>query len=440
VAVHKDGKPGLKARRAAISLVQGVTLHQRPLDQLLETDADFRALEGRDRSFAHALAATSLRHGGEISAILAKFLAKPLPRSSGMAVDVLGTAVAQLLFMDTSAHAAIDLGVDLAKQDKKAQHFSGLINAVLRKVASEGKNTLATLNGPRLNTPDWLWQQWVSAYGDETAQEIAAAHLVEAPLDISVKDRPAHWASVLDGELLPTGSIRVPLGEKSLTELPGFKEGEWWVQDAAAALPVKLLGDIKGQSVLDLCAAPGGKTAQLVAQGAVVTAVDDSVSRMNRLRENLGRLAFNATMILSDVLAMPTSTLYDAVLLDAPCSATGTIRRHPDLMYLKSADQLAALVDLQQKMLAHAARLVKPGGQLVYCVCSLSPLEGERQVFKFLRAHSDFALDPILPSELGGQSQFVTQAGLMRCLPSMKIGSQAGLDGFFAARLKNVIS
>ncbi len=440
MAVIKDGKPGLKARRAAIILLQGVTLNQRPLDQLLETDADFRALEGRDRSFAHALAATSLRHGGEINAILAKFLARPLPRSSGMAVDVLSTAVAQLLFMSISAHAAIDLGVDLAKQDKKAQHFSGLINAVLRKVASEGKNTLATLNGPRLNTPDWLWQQWVSAYGDETAQEIAAAHLVEAPLDISVKDRPAHWALVLDGELLPTGSIRVSLGEKSLTELPGFKEGEWWVQDAASALPVKLLGDIKGQSVLDLCAAPGGKTAQLVAQGAVVTSVDDSVSRMNRMRENLGRLGFNATMILSDVLAMPTSTLYDAVLLDAPCSATGTIRRHPDLMYLKSADQLAALVELQQKMLTHTARLVKPGGQLVYCTCSLSPLEGERQVFKFLRAHSDFALDPILPSELGGQSQFVTQAGLMRCLPSMKIGSKTGLDGFFAARLKNVIS
>ncbi len=440
MAVNNDGKPGLKARRAAISLVQGVTLNQRPLDQLLETDADFRALEGRDRSFAHALAATTLRHGGEINAILARFLAKPLPRSSGMAVDVLGTAVAQLLFMDISVHAAIDLGVDLAKQDRKAQHFSGLINAVLRKVASEGKNTLATLNGPRLNTPDWLWQQWVSAYGDETAQEIAAAHLVEAPLDISVKDRPGHWASVLDGELLPTGSIRLSPGEKSLTVLPGFKEGEWWVQDAASALPVNLLGDIKGQSVLDLCAAPGGKTAQLVAQGAVVTAVDNSVSRMNRMRENLIRLKFTAAMILSDVLAMPTSTLYDAVLLDAPCSATGTIRRHPDLMYLKSSDQLAALVELQQKMLAHAARLVKPGGLLIFCTCSLSPLEGERQVFKFLRAHAGFALAPIQASELGGQSQFVTQAGLMRCLPSMKIGSKTGLDGFFAARLKNVIS
>jgi 16S rRNA (cytosine967-C5)-methyltransferase len=440
VKIDKDGKPGLKARRAAISLLQGVTLDQRPLDQLLETDPEFGALEGRDRSFAHALAATSLRHGGEINAILAQFLAKPLPRASGMAIDILSTAVAQVLFMEIGAHAAIDLAVDLAKQDKKAQHFSGLINAVLRKVSGEGKISLATLNGPKLNTPDWLWQQWVSAYGEKVAQEIAAAHLVEAPLDISVKDRPGHWASVLDGELLPTGSIRLSLGEKSLTGLPGFKEGEWWVQDAASALPVKLLGDIKGRAVLDLCAAPGGKTAQLVAQGAVVTAVDDSVPRMNRMRENLRRLGFNAAMILSDVLAMPTGTLYDAVLLDAPCSATGTIRRHPDLMYLKSSDQLNALVDLQQKMLTHAALSVKPGGQLVYGTCSLSPLEGERQVFKFLRAHSDFVLDPILPSELGGQSQFVTQAGLMRCLPSMKIGANSGLDGFFAARLRRLIS
>jgi 16S rRNA (cytosine967-C5)-methyltransferase len=436
VSGQKNAKPGLLARRAAISLLQGVTLDQQPLDQLLETNSEFRHLEGRDRSFAHALVASSLRHGGEIKAVLGKFLAKPLPRSSGMAVDILTIAAAQLLFMDVSPHAAIDLSVDLAKQDKKAQHFSGLINAVLRKVATDGKAVLKKLDGARLNTPDWLWEQWVAAYGEQAARDIAVSHLYEAPLDISVKDKPEYWTEHLKGELLPTGTIRLGSGERNLQDLPGFAAGEWWVQDAASALPAKLLGDVAGKSVLDLCAAPGGKTAQLASAGAVVTAVDDSLTRMHRLRENLTRLKLTATTLLADVLSLPTDTLYDNVLLDAPCSATGTIRRHPDLIYLKSPQQLAELVSLQQKMLAHAARLVKPGGKLVYCTCSLSALEGERQAFNFLRAHEDFGLSPITPGDLAHQEQFITPAGLMRCLPSQTIGKGSGLDGFFAARLE----
>ncbi len=431
----KNEKPGLKARRAGISLLQGVTLDQQPLDQLLETKIEFRELEGRDRSFAHALVASSLRHGGEIKTILGKFLSKPLPRSSGMAVDILTIAAAQLLFMDVSPHATIDLSVDLAKQDKKAQHFSGLINAVLRKVSTDGKSALEKLDGPRLNTPDWLWEQWVSAYDEKTAREVATAHLIEAPLDISVKSNAEHWAAQLEGEVLPTGTIRLRSTDKNLQDLPGFSAGEWWVQDAASALPAKLLGDIRGQSVLDLCAAPGGKTAQLASAGAVVTAIDDSVSRMSRLRENLARLKLPVTTLLADVLSLQTDTLYDNVLLDAPCSATGTIRRHPDLIYLKTPQQIGRLAGLQQKMLEHAASLVKPGGNLVYCTCSLSPLEGERQVFKFLRAHENFVLSPISPEDLARQEQFITPAGLMRCLPSMAIGSSSGLDGFFAARL-----
>ncbi len=436
MSAAKHEKPGLLARRAAISLLQGVTLDQQPLDQLLEANAEFRLLEGRDRSFAHALVASSLRHGGEIKAVLGKFLAKPLPRSSGMAVDILIIAAAQLLFMEVSPHAAIDLSVDLAKQDKKAQHFSGLINAVLRKVSTDGKAALKNLDGARLNTPDWLWEQWVAAYGEKTARDIAASHLHEAPLDISVKDKPERWAEQLKGELLPTGTIRLQSGDSNLQALPGFSAGEWWVQDAASALPAKLLGDIKGRSVLDLCAAPGGKTAQLASAGAIVTAVDDSLTRMNRLRENLARLKLQVTTLLADVLSLPTDTLYNNVLLDAPCSATGTIRRHPDLIYLKSPQQVAGLVSLQQKMLSHAARLVRPGGKLVYCTCSLSPLEGERQVFNFLRAHEDFELSTIVPDDLARQAQFITPAGLMRCLPSMAIGKGSGLDGFFAARLE----
>ena len=430
----------MQARRAAISLLQGVTLDQQPLDQLLETNAEFCELEGRDRSFAHALVASSLRHGGEIKAILGKFLIKPLPRSSGMTVDILTVATAQLLFMDVSPHAVIDLSVDLAKQDKKAQHFSGLINAVLRKVSIGGKAILKDLDAPRLNTPDWLWEQWVSAYGEETARDIATSHLLEAALDISVKGKPEYWATELRGELLPTGTIRLASTDRNLQELPGFHIGEWWVQDAASALPVKLLGNIKGQSVLDLCAAPGGKTAQLASAGAIVTAVDDSPSRMETLQENLARLKLSARTRIADVLSLPADVLYDNVLLDAPCSATGTIRRHPDLVYLKSPQQLAGLVDLQQKMLERAASLVRPGGKLVYCTCSLSPLEGERQVFKFLRAHGNFVLSPLTAKDLAQQEQFITPAGLMRCLPSLTIGASPGLDGFFAARLDRLSS
>jgi 16S rRNA (cytosine967-C5)-methyltransferase len=436
VSASKNEKPGLQARHAAIGLLQGVTLDQQPLDQLLETNKEFRALEGRDRAFAHALAATSLRHGSEIKSVLGKFLSKPLPRSSGMAVDILTIAAAQLLFMEVGPHAVIDLSVDLAKQDKKAQHFAGLINAVLRRISTDGKAALENLDAPRLNTPDWLWEQWVAAYGDKLTRDIAQAHLLEAPLDISTKSRPEYWSGQLGGELLPTGTIRLASSDGSVQELPGFNEGEWWVQDAASALPAKLFGNIQGKSVLDLCAAPGGKTAQLTAAGAVVTAVDDSVPRMTRLRENLTRLNLPVTTLISDVLSLPTTTLYDHVLLDAPCSATGTVRRHPDLVYLKTPRQLDALVHLQEKMLRHAAGLVRRGGRLVYCVCSLSPLEGERQVFKFLRAHEEFELSPITPEDLARQAQFITPAGLMRCLPSMAIGNSSGLDGFFAARLE----
>ncbi|MGB8314337.1 MAG: RsmB/NOP family class I SAM-dependent RNA methyltransferase [Aestuariivirga sp.] len=432
----KNEKPGLQARRAAIGLLQGVTLDQQPLDQLLEENTGFRILEGRDRAFAHALVASSLRHGGEIKAVLGKFLTKPLPRSSGMAVDILTIAAAQLLFMDVSPHAVIDLSVDLAKQDKKAQHFSGLINAVLRKIATDGRAALENLEGPRLNTPDWLWEQWLAAYGDTATHEIAKAHQLEAPLDISVKDRPEYWSQQLGGKLLPTGTIRLASPDRSVQELSGFNGGEWWVQDAASALPARLFGNIEGKSVLDLCAAPGGKTAQLASAGAIVTAVDDSVSRMNRLRENLARLKLPVITLLSDLLSLPAETLYDNILLDAPCSATGTIRRHPDLVYLKSPKQLDGLVHLQEKMLNHAASLLRPGGTLVYCTCSLSPLEGERQIFKFLRAHEDFELSPITSEDLALQAQFVTPAGLLRCLPSMTIGNSSGLDGFFAARLE----
>ena len=382
-------------------------------------------LAPRDRGFLMAMVLTTLRHRGEIDAVIAVFLAKPLPRKSGSAALILMLGAAQLLFLDTPAHAAIDVSVRLAKADANATHFSGLINAVLRKIAVGGQEKLKGADGPRLNTPDWLWQRWSKAYGVETAHKIAAAHMLEPAIDIT--------GSGLQGTLLPTGSIRLDKTQGAIENLPGFHDGAWWVQDAAAAIPAKLLGELKGKTAVDLCAAPGGKTLQLCAAGATVTAVDNSAIRLERLRDNLKRAKFAAEVVVSDVLAMTGQ--FDAVLLDAPCSSTGTIRRHPDLPYLKTATQIAGLIALQARMLAHAATLVQPGGLLVYCTCSLEPQEGERQIDGFLAANPAFRIAPITAGECGIEAHMITPQGTLRTLPFMTIGGQAGLDGFYAARL-----
>ncbi|HUR44037.1 MAG TPA: RsmB/NOP family class I SAM-dependent RNA methyltransferase, partial [Aestuariivirga sp.] len=326
--------------------------------------------------------------------------------------------------------------VRLAKQDNNALHFAGLINAVLRKVAERGKATLEGLDRPRLNTPDWLWSQWSKTYGPDTAIEIATAHMMEPPLDLTVPRGVSSWAERLGGEILPTGSLRLGKAQGPVENLPGYGEGAWWVQDAASAIPARLLDEIGGQSVLDLCAAPGGKTLQLCAAGAEVTALDKSAGRLARLRDNLKRARFEADVILADALTFDPDKRFDAVLLDAPCSATGTIRRHPDLSYIKTAVEISALAPIQSRMLRQAAKLVKPGGTLVYCVCSLEVAEGERQVAPFLVQHPEFSVAPISVGEGGVDAHMLTEQGFLRTLPCMHIGGAAGLDGFFAVRLR----
>jgi 16S rRNA (cytosine967-C5)-methyltransferase len=365
--------------------------------------------------------------------VLNRFLTKPLPRSAGPARMILRLGAAQLLYMRTDAHAALDLSVELAKADVKAKHFTGLINAVLRKAS-----VAEAPSDARLNMPDWLWPELSQAYGDEAAHAIAQAHGMEAALDLSVAADPAHWTMTLSGQELPTGTVRLAQNDVSVTDLPGFDEGAWWVQDAAAALPVKLFGDVGGQSILDLCAAPGGKTAQLASMGAIVTAVDHSASRMSRVRDNLARLKLGAELIVADVMTFTGAGPYDGVLLDAPCSATGTMRRHPDVAHLKSARQVTELTALQARMLDRAAELVRPGGLLVYCVCSLLPAEGQAQTVSFLQRRPDFTTWPVTADDIGSQGQFVTPDGHLRTLPHMAIGGSHGLDGFFAARFRKV--
>jgi 16S rRNA (cytosine967-C5)-methyltransferase len=428
-AKPQNGKAGLASRRAAIAVLSIILGEARPFDDALMRD-HAGLLEPRDRAFVTALVQTSLRRKGECEAAVGRFLDKKLPRKSGHAELILLVSSAQLLYLEAPAHAVIDLAVTLAREDRDARHFAGLINAVLRKIVGT-----APVDKPHLNVPQFLWRRWTKNYGKKIAHEIAQAHVVQPPLDLTVKADPEEWAQRLGGVVLPTGSVRLRNKQSAIEALEGFGDGAWWVQDAAAALPVHLLGDIAGRTVLDLCAAPGGKTAQLAARGAQVTALDQSAPRMERVKQNLGRLRLSAELQVTDMLDFPVGRLFDAVLLDAPCSATGTIRRHPELPYIKSESQIAELASVQERLLDHAAKFLSPGGSLVYCTCSLEPEESEHQVDRFLDAHPDFARHALLPADVGGESQFLTPAGDLRTLPSMNIGPDQGLDGFYAARL-----
>jgi 16S rRNA (cytosine967-C5)-methyltransferase len=351
-------------------LIEVLDRHQ-ALDVALEADTSLAALTPRDRALARAIVATALRRHGTITAVMAQLVERP-PRHAGPLARILEVALAQLLFMGVPDHAAVSLAMDEIVADHNARHFRGLANAVLRRAARERDALLASHAALSLDTPDWLWRRWVAFYGEAVAVNIAAAHRLEPSLDISVKRDPEIWAERLGGIVLPTGTVRtVAAGEVSA--LSGYDEGAWWVQDAAAALPARLLRDIRGKRVVDLCAAPGGKTATLALARADVTAVDISQRRLGRLSANLKRLSLSAKPVVADALFWNPPAPVDAVLLDAPCTATGTIRRHPDVAWLKRAEDVTKLAAMQARMLDHAVAMLKPGGTLVYCSRSSQP-------------------------------------------------------------------
>lgn len=430
---------GRAARAAAVRLLSAVLDDHKPLDGLFDPaagDPAYTRLEPRDRRLAHAIVATALRRHGEIAAVLDALVDKR-PRRAGALFRIMEVAAAQLLFMEVADHAAVSLALDLVGEDRDARHFKGLANAVLRRIARERTTLLGGEDAARLDTPAWLWDRWSAAYGEAETRRIAAAHQVEPSLDLTVKADPAGWAERLGGVVLPTGTVRlVPSGP--VDALPGFAEGAWWVQDAAAALPARLLGEVAGRQVADLCAAPGGKTAALAAAGANVTAVDISAARLERLAANLARLGLRAETVAADILAWEPPAPFDAILLDAPCTATGTIRRHPDIAWLKRPGDVAALAELQAQMLDRVVPWLKPGGTLVYCTCSLEPEEGEDQAAR-LRARTDLVPVPVEAAEIGGLAEAVTAEGCVRTLPShlaMATPRLSGLDGFFIARFR----
>lgn len=429
---------GLAARRVALDLALAVLDRGRLLDEALESSADFPRLPARDRGFVRLLLATLLRRLPEVDAALAGLLSKPLPGKATRTQMALRLGATQLLHLGTPPHAAVSTAVELL--GAREAGFRGLVNAVLRRLAREGQ-ALPPDEAARRNTPDWLWTGWTRAYGEETTLAIARQHLAEPPLDLTPRDpdeAPA-LAEALQATLLPNGSLRLPAGAGEITRLPGFAEGQWWVQDAAATLPARLLGPVAGKAVADLCAAPGGKTLQLAAAGARVTALDLSAERLTRLTDNLARTGLQAETVAADLLTWQPGRTFEAVLLDAPCSATGTLRRHPDLARHRQPDEVRALAALQAQLLAAAAALVAPGGTLVYAVCSLQRLEGSQQVAAFLESHPAFRRVPLQPAELPGLEALLDANGDLRTLPC-HLAEQGGLDGFFAARLTRALA
>jgi len=418
--VNTPQAPALLARQAALTLLQTALARRGGLDEALSAGR-YLALSPQDRGFARAVTMATLRRLGPIDRALDGKLKREPPAP---ARDLLRLGLAQAFWLDTPAFAAVDTTVSLAPKPLR-----GLVNAVLRGVLRDGPPA----EDPETLAPPWLMARWRAAFGETDALAIAAQIALEPATDLSLRDpADAAMAVELDAETLPDGALRLAR-RGDVATWPGYAEGRWWVQDRAAAIPARLLRAAPGQTALDLCAAPGGKTLQLAASGATVTALDQSAGRLRRVTAGLARTGLAAETIVADAAAWPDERQFDAVLLDAPCSATGAFRRHPDVLWNARPGDVPALAQIQARLLASAAPRVRPGGVLVYSVCSLEPEEGEGQVRGFLAANPTFTLDPVAPGEGGAPLASLASEGWLRILPHH---AEGGLDGFFIARFR----
>jgi 16S rRNA (cytosine967-C5)-methyltransferase len=419
------------ARSQALDALDRVLHGRQPLDAVLGGLHELAGADGATQAFARRLLTTTIRRLGQIDDVIGRALERPLPAKARAARNVLRLGAAQILFMEIPDHAAVDTSVRLFKAAGEGG-FAKLVNAVLRRLTREGADWVAAQDAARLNTPDWLWRSWSDAYGETTCRRIAEAHLTPAPLDLSVKSDPDGWAERLGGKVIAGASVR--LGDHdAVSSLPGFADGEWWVQDAAARLVTGLIGDVRNKQVIDLCAAPGGKTASLINAGAHVTAVDRSKPRLERLEANMRRLGFEADIVVADAAQWRPDTLADAVLLDAPCSATGTLRRHPDAAWSKTKDDVAKLAATQRRLLGAASEMVKPGGPVLFVTCSLQPEEGPQAAADHLIEGLSLVPSPFQPAELAALPDALTPEGWFRSLPC-QLAERGSVDGFFAAR------
>lgn len=433
-------RPGLASRLCAQRLLGAVIDTSTSLDGLTDDvhgHPQYRALEPRDRALVRAILSSALRHRQTIEAFVSALLEKPLPANAKSLSHVLHVAATQILFLDVPDHSAVDLGVEAARNDPRNARFASLVNALLRRLSREKSQRLQNFLDNTVDAPNWLIADLQKAYGAKKASQILAMHRVEAPIDFTVKSDPQGWAEKLGGIVLPSGTVRVKNLSAPVPELPGFQDGHWWIQDVAAALPARCLGDVRGKRVADLCAAPGGKTALLASLGAKVTALDLSASRLKRLHANMQRLNLEVETHLGSLLKYQPTELFDAILLDAPCSSTGTIRRHPDVAWTKSRDDVAKLAELQFSMLKQAADLLKPSGVLLFSNCSLLPLEGEDLAARAGNEIEGLVPDPIQPSEWSGLEHLIDANGWLRSTPAdLQLADPdiSGMDGFFAAR------
>ena len=431
-------------RRAAQRLLAAVIETRTSLDGLTDDEhghPQFMALEPRDRALVRAILATALRHRMTIDRLLSGLFDRPLPKNATNLAHILHVAAAQILFLDVPDHSAVDLAVESAKSDPRSARFASLVNAVLRKLIRSKDTALPDMLVKTDDAPDWFIERLRQTYGVEKTRAILAMHRLPAPLDLTVKEDPAGWAERLNGMVLPNGTVRLESFEGKVSDLPGFADGAWWVQDVAASLPARLMGGVGGKRAADLCAAPGGKTASLILQGAKVTAVDMSASRLRRLEGNLSRLGLEAETRIANLLDYKPAELLDAVLLDAPCSSTGTIRRHPDVAWTKTLEDVEKLAALQLKLLHHCVSLVKPSGVILFSNCSLDALEGEELAARFLAEQESVERFAFAPEELPGFAHLIDAQGWLRTTPSdLDLGRPeiSGMDGFFAARFKRL--
>ena len=431
--------PGLMVRVAAALILRDIVAKGHLLEErfsLTAVPSRLATLDGRDRALTRSIVMSSLRRLGTLRAAIAARLEQGLPRQAPEIEWTLIVAAAQILLLDVPDHAAVDLAVRAVRLERKSAPFAALTNAVLRNIARDREAILAGSDPLDHDVPGWLAMRWRKTYGETTARAIAAAIRLEPTLDVTVKSDAAGWAERLGGRVLPTGSIRLE-SHVAIQELDGYGDGAWWVQDAAAALPATLLNVKPGQRVADFCAAPGGKAAQLAVAGATLTAIDRSAERLKRLSANFARLGLEAELLVSDATSLKIQP-FDAILIDAPCLGTGTLRRHPDIAWTKKPGDLATLVALQAKLLDHAVDLTNPGGTVVYCTCSIEPDEGEAQIAALLRRNPDVMRSPIRAEEVGELAEILNEQGEMRSLPCHLAGPEprfSGLDGFFAARL-----